>query len=102
MVGTPVIGLYAATNPAQSYFDYLFHGSFSTGSFQYNTTAPVDPTSAFITDQAVKGERSLAEVRSMVFYLALTAILGTLLSQLILYPSAVVIAFVAHAVNQLR
>ncbi len=39
----------APTNPAQSYFDYLFHGSFATGSFQYNTTAPVDPTSAFRT-----------------------------------------------------
>jgi len=65
-------------------------------------TLIVDPTSAYITDQAVKGERTLGEVKSMVFYLALTAIVGTLLSQLILYPAAVVIAFVAHLVNQLR
>ena len=43
-------------------------------------TLVVDPTSAYITDQAVRGERSMAEVKSMIFYLALTAIIGTLLS----------------------
>ncbi len=65
-------------------------------------TLVVDPTSAYITDQAARGERSIAEVKSMVFFLALTAIVGTLLSQLILYPSAVVIGSVAHLVNQLH
>ncbi len=62
----------------------------------------VDPTSAYITDQAVKGERTIGEVRSMVFYLALTAVIGTLLSQAILYPAAVFIGGVAHLVNHLR
>ena len=61
----------------------------------------VDPTSSMITDQAIHGKRSIEEVRSMVFYLSLTAIIGTLLSQLIFYPAAVVIEvvarFVAHA-----
>lgn len=65
-------------------------------------TLIVDPTSAYITDQAVKGERGIAEVKSMVFYLALTAVIGTLLSQLLLYPAANLIALVAHFVNQLR
>ena len=65
-------------------------------------TLIVDPTSAYMTDQAVKGERSLREVKSMVFYLAATAVVGTLLSQLILYPAAHVVALVAHFVNQLR
>jgi hypothetical protein len=55
----------------------------------------VDPTSAFITDQAVKGERPIEEVKSMVFYLSLTAIVGTLVSQLWLYPAAELIAYVA-------
>jgi hypothetical protein len=59
-------------------------------------TLLVDPTSAIITDQAVKGERTLAEVRSLIFYLAVTAIIGTLLSQLILYPAAWIIADAAH------
>jgi Alternate to MurJ len=62
----------------------------------------VDPTSAYITDQAVKGERPVSDVKAMVFYLALTAIVGTLLSQLILYPAAVFIGTVAHLVNQLH
>jgi hypothetical protein len=65
-------------------------------------TLIVDPTSAYITDQAVKGERPLIDVKSMVFYLALTAIVGTLLSQLILYPGALLIGGVARLVNALH
>jgi len=56
----------------------------------------VDPTSSMITDQAIHGRRTVEEVRSMVFYLSLTAIAGTLLSQAILYPAAVVIEVVAR------
>ncbi len=55
----------------------------------------VDPTSAMITDQAIHGKRSIEEVRSMVFYLSLTAIAGSLISQAILYPAAVIIKLVA-------
>lgn len=62
----------------------------------------VDPTSAYITDQAVKGERPVSDVKAMVFFLSLTAIVGTLLSQLILYPAALFIGWVAHVVNTLR
>ena len=62
----------------------------------------VDPTSAYITDQAVKHERPVIDVKSMVFFLSLTAIIGTLLSQLILYPAALFIGWVAHLVNTLR
>lgn len=56
----------------------------------------VDPTSSMISDQAIHGKRSVAEVRSMVFYLSLTAIVGSLLSQVILYPAAVIIEVVAR------
>jgi hypothetical protein len=56
----------------------------------------VDPTSSMISDQAIHGKRSVEEVRSMVFYLSLTAILGSLLSQVILYPAAVIIEVVAR------
>lgn len=56
----------------------------------------VDPTSAIITDQAIHGKRTIEEVRSMVFYLSLTAIVGSLLSQAILYPAAVIIEVVAR------
>jgi hypothetical protein len=56
----------------------------------------VDPTSSMITDQAIHGKRTVEEVRAMVFYLSLTAIAGTLIGQLIFYPAAVVIEFVAR------
>jgi hypothetical protein len=55
----------------------------------------VDPTSSMITDQAVHGHRTVEEVRSMVFYLSLTAVLGSLLAQFIFYPAAVIIEYVA-------
>ncbi len=62
----------------------------------------VDPTSAFLVDQAAKGERPVEHVKSMVFYLALTAIIGTLLSQLILYPAALLIGNAAKIINLLH
>jgi hypothetical protein len=62
----------------------------------------VDPTSSMITDQAIHGKRTVEEVRSMVFYLSLTAIAGTLLSQAIFYPAAVVIEAVARFAGHVR
>jgi Alternate to MurJ len=62
----------------------------------------VDPTSAMITDQAIHGKRTVEEVRSMVFYLSLTAIVGTLLSQAIFSPAAVVIEAVARFAGHVR
>lgn len=59
----------------------------------------VDPTSSIIVDEAVKGERPHDDVKSMVFYLALTAIAGWILSQLLLWPAAEIIKVVAHLVN---
>lgn len=56
----------------------------------------VDPTSSMITDQAIHGQRTVEEVRAMVFYLSLTAIAGTLLSQVVFYPAAIVIEVVAR------
>ncbi len=62
----------------------------------------VDPTSSIIVDEAVKGERPHQEVKAMVFYLSLTAIIGWLVSQLLLWPAAWIIAAVAHLVNHGR
>ncbi len=62
----------------------------------------VDPTASIITDEAVRGARPIHQVRSMVFYLATTAILGTLISQVILWPAAKVIELVAHFFTSLR
>jgi hypothetical protein len=59
----------------------------------------VDPTSSIIVDEAVKGERPHQEVKAMVFYLSLTAVIGWLVSQALLWPAAWIIAAVAHLVN---
>jgi|SRR5579872_216503 len=63
-------------------------------------TLVVDPTSSFIVDQAVKGERKIEDVKSMVIWLALTMVMGTLLSQLVLLPAADLIAYVAHLLTR--
>ena len=62
-------------------------------------TLIVDPTSAYVTDQAVRGERPIEEVKAMVAYLCLTAIIGTIVSQILLVPAAHVIAFAAGVTN---
>lgn len=59
----------------------------------------VDPTSSMITDEATHGTRTVEEVRTMVFYLSVTAIAGSLLSQLIFIPAALVIEYVARFAN---
>jgi hypothetical protein len=52
-------------------------------------TLMVDPTCAFITDQAVKGKRKESDVRAMVFYIILGRVAGTLIiSQLLFLPAA--------------
>jgi hypothetical protein len=56
----------------------------------------VDPTSAYIVDQTVRGERPLSHVHAMIVSLVATAILGTLLAQVVLYPAAVYIAAASH------
>jgi hypothetical protein len=62
----------------------------------------VDPTSSMITDQAIHGQRTVEEVRTMVFYLCVTAILGALLSQLVFVQAAVVIEYVARFANHVH
>ena len=49
----------------------------------------VDPTCAFITDQAIKGKRKESDVRTMVFYIIAGRVVGTLIiSQLLFLPAA--------------
>lgn len=103
VTGIYAIGVVAAVyasviDPAAARTAVLLSGIVN-GIATISFTLIVDPTSAYITDQAVKGERPIEDVKSMVFYLALTAILGTLLSQFILIPAAYVIAFAAHLFN---
>ena len=62
-------------------------------------TVFVDPPGARITDQAVNGTRSVEDVRSVVFFLQLGKMFGTLiLAQLLIRPMAKYIIFVTHLV----
>ncbi len=56
----------------------------------------IDPTTAMIVDQTVRDERPRRDVAAMIFWLIVTAFIGTLLAQLILVPAAEYIAAVAH------
>ncbi|MBC5823503.1 MAG: DUF2837 family protein [Candidatus Eremiobacteraeota bacterium] len=67
-----------------------------TGVATITLTLIVDPTAALITDQAAIGVRPEHDVKAMLLYLVLTAIVGTLLSQLLLHPAAALIAAVAR------
>jgi hypothetical protein len=68
------------------------------GTFAF--TLFVDPTAAGIVDSAVHGKRTIEDVRAMVFWLTVTMVLGTLISQLLLYPAAVVIDAAARLVHR--
>jgi hypothetical protein len=62
----------------------------------------VDPTSAHITDQAVRGKRDINDVRTVVFFLLCGRLLGSmLLAQLMLAPAANYIVFATQWVASL-
>ena len=56
----------------------------------------IDPTTAFIVDQTVRDERPTSDVWTMIFWLIVTAFIGTLLAQIILFPAAEYIAWFAN------
>jgi hypothetical protein len=59
----------------------------------------VDPASAMITDRAVRGERSIQDVRALVAGLSFTATLGLALSQFLLIPGAALIELCAKLIS---
>lgn len=55
-------------------------------------TLYVDPKAAIITDEAYRGKRQYGDVKALVIMLIATKLLGTLLGQILLIPSAELIA----------
>lgn len=97
------VGVVAATyasvmNPATSRTALLL-SSIVNGFGTIAMAFIVDPRSASIVDKTVRGQRPFAHVKSLIFWLAATAVLGTLLSQLLLLPASSLIASVAHLFN---
>jgi hypothetical protein len=58
----------------------------------------VDPAVSLIADQTARGERSIDDVKALVAGLSFTAVLGFLLSQLLLVPGALLIAWAARTI----
>lgn len=52
----------------------------------------IDPKSAIITDQAIRGTRPYGDVKALVVLLITTKLVGTLLGQILFLPAAKVIA----------
>lgn len=60
----------------------------------------VDPSGAYITDQAVRGKRPINDVRTMIFYLLSGRLIATaILAQLIFIPSTEYIIYVAKFIG---
>ena len=70
-----------------------------TGVSTLTLTYIVDPTAALVTDQSAHGVRPESDVKAMVLYLVVTAILGTMVAQLLLVPAADIISVAAKWVN---
>ena len=52
----------------------------------------IDPKSAVITDQALRGDRPYGDVKALVILLIASKLVGTLLGQVIFFPAARIIA----------
>lgn len=59
----------------------------------------VDPASALMTDRSIRGERSVDDVKALVTGLSLTAVVGFLLSQMLLVPGAALIEWAAQLIT---
>jgi len=59
----------------------------------------VDPASALMTDRSIRGERSIDDVKALVTGLSITAVVGFLLSQLLLLPGAALIEWAARLIT---
>lgn len=55
----------------------------------------VDPRSAIIMDKGINRKIPLNEVKSSMFFLAISRFIGTVLSLLVLYPASLFVVFIA-------
>jgi hypothetical protein len=94
-VAGPLAALYASVLAPTVTATCIALSGLITGVATITLTLIVDPAAALITDQAAVGQRPEADVKAMLLYLVVTAVVGTLLSQLLLSPAAGVIAYVA-------
>lgn len=58
----------------------------------------VDPQAAAVTDQALRGERTEADVKAVTVLMAVTRLIGTLLAQLFFLPAAYFVGAIARLI----
>ncbi|HWI58167.1 MAG TPA: DUF2837 family protein, partial [Bacillota bacterium] len=56
----------------------------------------IDPVSALITDQALRGSRPAVEVSHIVVWQVAGRFIGTLLAQVLFFPAALLVVRIAH------
>lgn len=95
-VAGPLAAFYAGVIDPKVTGTALLLSGLITGVATVTLTLVVDPTAAVITDQAALGMRPESDIKAMLLYLVLGAVVGTLLAQLILWPAAHLIVVVAR------
>ncbi len=95
-VAGPLSAFYAGVIDAKVTGTALLLSGLITGVATVTLTLVVDPTAAVITDQAALGMRPESDIKAMLLYLVLGAIVGTLLAQFVLWPAAHLIVLVAR------
>jgi hypothetical protein len=95
-IAGPLAAFYAGVIDSRVTGTALLLSGLITGVSTVTLTLLVDPTAAVITDQAALGMRPERDIKAMLLYLVLGAVAGTLLAQLILWPAAHLIVFVAR------
>jgi hypothetical protein len=91
-VGVLASNYAAVLVPEQHRLAVAQSSGFINGAATIFLTLLIDPKSATITDQALRGKRPYGDVKALVTLLVLTKILGTVLAQLLLTPSAYLIS----------
>lgn len=97
VTGIYTIGVLAASYssllvPAQNQLAAAASSGMINGVATIMLTFFIDPKSAIITDQAIRGKRPYGDVKALVILLITTKLLGTLLGQLLFFPAAKIIA----------
>jgi hypothetical protein len=60
----------------------------------------VDPTCSVLVDQAVEKKRPIEDIETMTFWLAAGAVVGTVISQILFIPAAIVISHGAQLLDK--
>lgn len=97
VTGIYTVGILAANYaallvPEQARLAAVASSGMINGMASILLTLFIDPKSAIITDQAIRGKRPYDDVKALVVLLIATKLIGTLLGQVLFLPAAEVIA----------